>query len=258
MQVGDCGKQLYWAQDCIGFSVNEAASSHIDLASAESLVQQAFDAWTTAACAQGNPSIKVSNLGPVRCGQKVYNQKGGNTNLVVFRDEIWPYTTKGNTLALTTVTYNLDSGAIFDADLEVNGTINLTTDDNVVDFDLLSILTHEAGHVLGIAHSKTTEATMYIQYVPGTKGLRTLDPDDVNAICAAYAPGEEVGSCDPTPRHGFADVCSPEVDEEPEGCTCTTGPPPERPHWWLALIALAASWRLRRAGKTDEQCIAPS
>jgi len=254
-QATDCGRELYWAQDCIGFSVNEAASSHVDLATAESLMQQAFDAWTHAPCAHGTPSIKVSNLGSVSCDQKIYNQKGGNTNLVVFRDENWPYTTKGNTLALTTVTYNLDSGAIFDADLEVNGTINLTIGDNQIDYDLLSILTHEAGHMLGIAHSKTTAATMYIQYVPGGTGLRTLDQDDVDAICAAYPPGEENGTCDPTPRHGFADVCSPPADEEPEGCTCATGPTPESPQWWLWLLTAAAVWRLPRA---SERCIVPS
>jgi len=67
----------------VSFSVQRDASpaQSIDLATARTLVKQAFDQWSTAdcpvdpvACADGdatgkNPSITVSDLGPVSCDQ---------------------------------------------------------------------------------------------------------------------------------------------------------------------------------------------
>src|SRR6185436_12882868 len=91
-----------------------------------------------------------------------------------------------DTIALTTVTYDTEKGDIFDADIEINaakvdGVVvnNFTTSDTDVDIDLLSVLTHEAGHFLGIAHSGVSDATMYPQYAPGNTALRDLTDDDV-------------------------------------------------------------------------------
>jgi hypothetical protein len=49
-------------------------------------------------------------------------------------------------------------------------------------FDLQAILTHEAGHFFGLAHSTDTSAIMYALYQRGAIALTT---DDVNAICDA-------------------------------------------------------------------------
>jgi hypothetical protein len=222
-QGADCGTPLFWAPACLGISVQEDASSQVDLATAEALVQQAFAAWENADCAAsgtpGLPAISMTLLDPVSCTAQEYNQGGGNANIVVFRDEEWPYAGSANTLALTTVTYNLDNGEIFDADLEVNSTmqVELTTGDNDIRYDLLSILTHEAGHMLGLAHSDVLEATMTVEYEPGQVELRSLHPDDVAGICAAYPP-PDIETCDPTPRHGFADECDPPIEDD--GCSC--------------------------------------
>jgi MYXO-CTERM domain-containing protein len=250
----DCGIPLFWPQSCIGFSLNKAASKHIGLDAAQDMMQKAFDSWTKADCGAGtSPSIDVSNLGAVLCDQKVYNQQGGNTNLIVFRDDEWPYLGQGNTLGLTTVTFNLDDGSIFDADLEVNGTIDLTTGANI-EYDLRSILTHEVGHMLGLAHSTNVDATMFVQYIPGETGLRSLSQDDMDAICSAYPPGEKGAVCDPTPRHGFSgDECSPEspiVVEEDCSCSVVGKPPSSSGTGGLvALLGLLGCLRRRKQNK---------
>jgi hypothetical protein len=223
---GDCGISVKWMRACIGFSVQEDASAQVSLPTVEALMTEAFAAWTDAACADGgSPSISAHNLGPVACDRQEYNRQGGNANVVIFRDEAWPYAGQANTLALTTVTYDLDTGEIYDADLEVNSTpaVALTVGDGDVQYDLPSILTHEVGHMLGIAHSPVAGATMAVEYIPGDTGLRTLHPDDVAAICSVYPPDENRGTCDPTPRHGFRDTCG-QPAEDGGDCSCRLGP----------------------------------
>jgi hypothetical protein len=111
-----------------------------------------------------------------------------------------------------------------------------------VQYDLLSILTHEAGHMLGLSHSPVSEATMKIDYVPGDKGLRSLHQDDIDGICTAYPAGPE-GTCDPTPRHGFASDCGSAATDT-DGCSC--GVAGRRQPGGALLLALACGIVLLR------------
>src|SRR5262249_10761842 len=131
-----------------------------------------------------------------------------------FRDDAWPHDEGDggvDTLALTTVTYDVDKGDIYDADIEVNTAENtFTTSDTPGpdDVDLLAVLTHETGHFLGMAHSQDPTATMFASYVMGTTSIRELQPDDIMAMCEAYPIDRHtVGECTGVPRHGFASEC---------------------------------------------------
>ncbi len=237
-QTEPCGIPLFWNRDCIGISMQRDASRQVDLASATAVVRQAFDAWENADCGDGEtPGIRVLLTEPVSCNAVEYSTKG-NANIVVFRDDAWPHEDAPNELALATISFNTETGEIYDADIEVN-TANYTftlSDDNV-ETDLLAVLTHEAGHVLGLAHTSGTEATMYKEYMMGDISIRTLDQDDIDGICAASPPKAE-SNCDSTPRHGFLDTCSDEVVDE--GCDCSVARSSSRslPRWWLALLPL--------------------
>lgn len=218
---GDCGIPLRWPSPCVGFSVQEDASTQVDYATTEAIFTQAFETWMEADCGGGaHPRVAVSNAGSVVCDLHEYNQQKSNANIIVYRDEEWPHPGSAHTLALTTVTYNLDNGEIYDADMELNSADHdFTTGDTEVRFDLLSIATHETGHFLGLAHSTDPTATMFSGYNEGTIGLRDLTEDDIDGICAIYPPGE-IDSCDATPRHGFSQLCA---DDQEEGC-CTMAP----------------------------------
>jgi hypothetical protein len=247
-QTGDCGTPLFWKGGCFGFSVNEAGSRQVDVDTVEGLMRTAFDSWSNAACPGGTPSIEAVNLGRVACSAQEYNDKTGNANIIVFRDNQWPYAGQGNTLALTTVTYNLDTGEIFDVDLEVNGTdeLAITTADTGVQYDLLSILAHEAGHMLGLSHSDVPDATMKVEYIPGDISLRQLAQDDVDGICAAYPPGQS-GTCDPEPRRGLQTECG--NTEPDDGCSAATPgarQPTSAPAHWAYALALLLMVRRRR------------
>lgn len=232
-QPADCGTPLYWGNRCVGFTLQKDASVQVSLADAETIFQQAFEAWMGADCGGGtHPSISVEYQGTVECGAQEYNQEKGNANVIVFRDESWPYANQGTVLALTTVTYNLDDSEIYDADMELNSASisGFTLSDDGVKYDLLSIATHEAGHFLGLAHSPLTDATMFTDYKVGSTFLRDLTEDDVNGICAAYpAAMPKSATCDPEPRHGFSSLCGDEQEEIPEeqpgGCAVSASDP---------------------------------
>ena len=215
----DCGTPLSWERECVGFSLQRDASSAVPLSKARDVLAKAFNTWVRASCGGAeSPSIGVQDIGPADCDEVEYSTDKANANVIVFRDEAWPHD-DDSVLALTTVTYSLSSGEIYDADMEVNTADHrFTTDDASPDIDLLSVATHEAGHFLGLAHSPDETSTMFAAYTPGTLGQRSLAPDDVQAICAAYPPGDGAhGACDPTPRHGFSPLCAADQKEASSG-----------------------------------------
>lgn len=233
-QCWDKGKPLYWKNACTGYSLQENASRQVSFNDASDQMARAFSRWTGKSCPsdpQGTRvSIDVRDVGPVQCTQVQYNKDSGNTNVIIFRDDAWPHADPTNTLGLTTVTYNPDTGEIYDADMEINSfsaKLSLVDPVPLDGFDFGSIVTHEAGHFLGLAHSGDSHATMFAQYRPGSTAMRELAPDDVEGICAVYRPdGTRVtaaGSllaepCDPTPRRGLRSEC-----RAAKGCNASGG-----------------------------------
>lgn len=232
----DCaakGPSLYWTNQCVTYTLNKSASAKADLTKARAIVAAAFAPWM-AKNETCTPGVKVLELAPTDTSQVGYNKQNpaANENIVVFRDKTWPYNDAGNPLALTTVTFNADTGEILDADIEVN-----TADKGVTaqeplpptGYDLQSIITHEAGHFLGLAHSKVTNATMEPRYDRGQTGLRTLENDDERGICTIYPSTAQrtsdlTGGTSPTAIKATSCSTSPPVPTPPTdpggGCSC--------------------------------------
>ena len=147
---------------------------------------------------------------PVSCKKSEYNKDGPNLNVILFQDDDWKYRGIDGTLAKTSVTYNDETGEIYDADIEVNAannTVTITDDPKKIEYDLQAILTHEVGHFIGIAHSPESSAVMFASYSPGSIAQRKLTPDDVEAVCAIYPPNSGV-RVQLEPRGGFSPTCS--------------------------------------------------
>lgn len=244
------GLPLYWPGACVSFSVNKSGTTlrNIDWERTEDLVGQGFNAWLSVDCGGATPGIVLQSRSPVACNVQEYNQTQPNANIWLYRDDAWPYAGAANTLALTTITFNVRTGEIFDADVEINAVENdLTVADQNVRVDMLSIVTHEAGHFLGLSHTTKNDATMYAYYAPGSTDLRSLSADDAAGICAIYPPGREADTCNFDPRHGFSGECAGEVDE---GCSCgiVGSPKPAREGVALGLLALGlVAFRRRRS-----------
>jgi hypothetical protein len=122
--------------------------------------------------------------------------------------------------------------------MEVNSTQHLSVEDPVppTAYDLQSIVTHEAGHFLGLAHSLVPTSTMVAQYTSGTQTFRMLDPDDGAGICAVFPP-DAPAQCDVAPRQGFSPACG--IFPSGEGGKCSLGRGPGRSgtdgYRWLEL-----------------------
>jgi hypothetical protein len=173
--------------------------------------------------------VHAVDLGPVECGKVQYNRDQPNQNVILFHDDEWPYGDSESTLGLTTVTFDTTTGELLGADIELNATQNLVVGDAVPTgaYNLASVITHEVGHFLGLAHSAESTAIMFAKYMPTPR----LANDDVQGLCSIYAPDGTrattdgawaAGPCDPTPHGGFISACS-----TPGGTSLPSGDPTE-------------------------------
>ncbi len=224
------GKPLAWRSSCVtvGVQTMGSPSNGLGFDDVAPLVEQAFGAWLAADCGNGRPSISVQMLGAIECGVSEYNSDVGNTNLVLFRENEWPYVGADNAIGLTTTRFDTKTGDLWDADIELNGTGRaLTIGDPIRGDDLLSVLTHEAGHFLGMSHSPDPTATMKAVYDPGQDGasFRSLASDDVAGICAIYPPGRQAATSSCENRHGFSAQCGADQTppDESKGCSLHSG-----------------------------------
>lgn len=226
------GKPVIWPSSCVSFAIQKDGSTkrNITADELEALVLEAFSSWTSTACLGGTtPSIRVDNFGRAECGVSEYNSCTANANVWMFRDANWSGQQAGggsdgfdsSALAVTTVNFAVSSAQLYDADVELNSDqAEFTMPNEPPKIDLKSIITHEAGHFLGLDHSPLEDATMYYSYQPGDVGARTLDSDDQKAICDVYTTAREKPAGDScSPRRGYSTECHPE-DDDVEGGNC--------------------------------------
>lgn len=262
------GLPLFWKNACVGYTISEKASAQVSYQEARDTIDAAFTKWSNATCpsttGDTRASISMKDLGPASCERIEYNQNNPNQNLIFFRDDEWPHSDANNTLALTTVTFDTQTGEIYDADMEINTHDQTVTVSDPIPregYDFASIVTHESGHFLGLAHSGDLNATMYARYKPGSTQMRALTSDDIAGICAVYpadgtretAAGTIASEmCDPTPRHGFSADCSDSPDTDntqpsSSGGGCSIGGNGSTTSFaWVSLFALFAVTGTRR------------
>jgi hypothetical protein len=224
------GTPLAWPMTRVPYGVASAASHQVSLADATRIAHLAFSTWENAACAGGSPNIEPFDDGPIGsvpeagdCSSSATCDDPAAHDVIVFDDDKWPYDDSANSLALTTVTFGVDDGRIFEAYTEVNSAEHeLTTQEpppaNSGAYDLQAILTHEAGHFLGLAHATDTTSLMYAFYQPGAVELTA---DDLSGICTIYPPSK--------PSNG--------------GCSATSAPTSSGSALGAAFVAICACCR---------------
>jgi hypothetical protein len=243
-----CCVVVEWKQPCISFSLDTSNLRPAEVEEKLDIVTSAFETWTKVRCAEtgDQPIIGLEHeFGAVLCGHAEYNAQQGNANIITFRDD-WPY--DPTELARTTTTWHDTTGELFDADIEVNTEWDFATSLEDVREDrpdLKSVLVHEAGHFLGIAHSDSAAAVMIRKYEDNAN-YRTLRGDDVEAVCAIYARSRGVTTCNYSPRNGFSAECA---FDPGSGGWCTAAParlPGRGAHLALFAGTLLAAAALRR------------
>jgi hypothetical protein len=204
----DGGVPLHWPMPQVPYGVAAVGSPLREITGTEAtrIADLAFSSWKDARCDGGPPSVEGFDDGPFASVPEASDCTTSQScdpvahDVIVFDDDGGPFDDQ-NTIALTTVSYGVDDGKIFEAKTEVNSAqFELTLGEpppGSSAIDLQAIFTHEAGHFFGLAHTPDTTSIMYYQYQPGAV---VLTPDDVNGICTIYPPpGPSNGACSLSP-----------------------------------------------------------
>ncbi len=146
----------------------------------------------------------------VTATQSVSSGSGDGVSLITIADtrENNAIFTDAEMTGRTRVFYDLDTGAISEADICINphpslsdGTpVQFSTDGTPGTYDLESTITHEIGHLLGLDHSAVVASTMQArQGLNGVYGLpaftgRTPSEEDRERIRSLYGPHEGEGA----------------------------------------------------------------
>lgn len=217
-----------------------------------------------------------------------YTRGGSNENLVLFRlrdctavvppgdpcqgmnscgnaYDCWDY--GAGVLALTTTTFTVSDGVLVDADIEINGATASPSVGVPVRNDVQNTITHELGHLLGLAHSPDPLSTMYASAPSGETSKRVLDPGTKQFVCDVYPVGLDSRDCLLTDGGTAGDggtggttgdggsggtggipggPTGPGIGGSASGCQATSGPAALR----SSFLALCLGALLRRGART--------
>ena len=271
------GAFLEWPEACLSYAIDERGSVWMDFEDVEQAIDTAFATWQNTTCGGEPVDLIFKPQASSTCQRAEFNGQSGNVNTIAFLD---PFISQcddqypRNAFAVTIVWHDPESGRIFDADMLVNDALGPYalcpesgcpegTIANPGPADLQSIITHEAGHFIGIGHSDLETATMFPSALRVDTTKRTLAADDIDAVCTIYPPGDLDQSCNAAPKGGLQLDCETDADGKAlpcNGTTCSTGGSggcsvttnPNDAPWGAILATLLALtfWRRRFDAKS--------
>ena len=178
-------KDMAWAEMPVQYFVNPEGcpiltNAHGYDVTIADMVEEAAEAWSSVSCAD----VSFQFMGTTEAEWAPDQQ---NTIYCIKITDDW---TGGDQWAGATIWMPHDVEGYYEFDLAMNGVdfewvlggADAVTSDA---FDPVAVMTHELGHVLGLAHSPEPFATMYFGSLPG--GIQaTLEADDKAGICYKY------------------------------------------------------------------------
>jgi hypothetical protein len=254
------GVPVQWNEKCVVVTIDLRGSKDVSLTDIATTLGRAVTNWTSRTTMCGGLSLSRVPA------YKVLDVAADGLPAVIFRNDVWQRPGHAphdpSAIGLTTVMYvntpgQPGDGTILDADIELNNVnytfttdpTNATARPGTQLADLENTLTHELGHVQGLAHTcwdhitpqppldntgtpipdcndpnlppSITETTMYpYASMPGETSKRNLSPDDVSGVCDVYGPlAGKLG-------------CYPEID----GGDCSVTPARRRERWPVVLV----------------------
>ncbi len=266
------GEFVFWDGACISYAVQRDGSAAEDISAAElaQLIDKGFQTWSDVRCPSGGtPELSSTSQGLTSCDEVEYdcNVREANSNVIMFRDQFQnsAYGLRFGVIALTTLTANLVSGELFDADIEINsrdeefslvGSGNLDPNEPR---DLRGVINHELGHLLGLSHSTERGALMRAQY----EGSFAPGEDDIRAMCQALGATGSDPECAAQPLPvgagcvGSDTMCtSQRAATDSGGCSCevpASGGHGGHAAWWVAALGAIGCFSARAATRRSRR-----
>jgi hypothetical protein len=235
---------LHWPTRLINYAVATPGSKTVDGQTVLKAVDGAFAQWALPDCTD----IRFVAGGVVDPAATEWNK-------IEFVQADWPY--MPDAVALTQTRYGTEDGIIREATIFVNEDAWRFTDAAVAcndtgpaTYDLQAVLTHEAGHLIGLDHTqpenyaKKPSPTMAPDIGVCEMDKRVLKQDDIDGLCVLYPKGQPSGNCETIPQQS-----DPYVTNTPLGCT-ETGPHGSESAFWAAMTLLALILMGRKRPKT--------
>lgn len=208
---------LWWLNDTnIVFHQSVNGEPTVSGESEFTAVSDSYGTWQTQLTACGSLKLTEGARTQTRTVGYSTDTSVTNENVVLFRltkcndlvtsdNACWKQGTCGNdfdcwehsasAIAITSTSYTPSSGRDLDSDIELNSPSFLFTTGIPVVTDIQNTVTHEVGHVLGLAHINLEASTMNAKAEAGEVNKRTLDTGSKQFICDVYPKGKPTKTC---------------------------------------------------------------
>lgn len=234
------GMPLGWpAASTVHFSMDEDSADDAGIDDAQKSLEDAVGAWADVRC-DGEPadiSVGITTASDSDDADAVIT--------IEFVSQSWDY--EDNAVGRTIIEFDAETGWMSGAAIYLNSEqYVLREDPRDLEVDLTSVLVHEIGHVLALAHTPVDGATMQSEADSAWAGeLRTLEADDEDGLCALYPPDADTVIFDL--GEGGNSVMPADGDEMSGGGCSQSTARPSASGWLSVGLLLAGGLGLRAA-----------